>query len=346
MSDDRGGQVADRILIADDDEDIRAYLEVTLALEGYEVLEAVDGVEALEEARSGAPDLVLLDVMMPRMDGLEVLRRLREDARTAHLPVVLLTARSQASDTVEGLDAGADSYLTKPFDADVLLAHVRAALRRADQQSARSPLTGLPGNERILTELTERLDDGEPVMLLYVDLDQFKPFNDHYGFLRGDHAIRATADLLQTVASELGDERTFIGHVGGDDFVVVLPPELADQVAVAICRRFDALSPTLYDPIDRLSGSIEVADRRGVPQRYPMLSLSIGGASTEHRELAHPGELVEVATEMKRYAKSRGGARSTYLVDRRRDGDRGVDLEIDLPDLAVDPALGPPADDT
>jgi diguanylate cyclase (GGDEF)-like protein len=321
-----------RVLVADDDEDIRTYLEVTLSLNGFEVVEAWDGVDALEKARRGEPDVILLDVMMPRMNGLEVLRRLREDARTAHLPIVLLTARGQSTDTVEGLDAGADGYLTKPFDADVLLAHVRAALRRADQQSARNPLTGLPGNERILSELTERLERGDQLALLYVDLDQFKPFNDHYGFLRGDEAIRATASLLQAVAAEHGDEHTFIGHVGGDDFVVVAPVELADDIALEICRRFDTLAPTLYDPVDRLAGAIEVADRRGVPQRFSLLSLSIGAASTEQRELVHPGELVEVATEMKRYAKSRGsGGRSTYAVDRRRDDERGVDLEIELP---------------
>jgi diguanylate cyclase (GGDEF)-like protein len=321
-----------RVLVADDDEDIRTYLEVTLSLNGFEVVEAWDGVDALEKARRGEPDVILLDVMMPRMNGLEVLRRLREDARTAHLPIVLLTARGQSTDTVEGLDAGADGYLTKPFDADVLLAHVRAALRRADQQSARNPLTGLPGNERILSELTERLERGDQLALLYVDLDQFKPFNDHYGFLRGDEAIRATASLLQAVAAEHGDEHTFIGHVGGDDFVVVAPVDLADDIALEICRRFDTLAPTLYDPVDRLAGAIEVADRRGIPQRFSLLSLSIGAASTEQRDLVHPGELVEVATEMKRYAKSRGsGGRSTYAVDRRRDDERGVDLEIELP---------------
>ena len=113
--------------------------------------------------------------------------------------------------------------------------------------------------------------------------------------------------------------------------MVVLDPELADDVALAICRRFDALAPTLYDPIDRLAGSIEVADRRGVPQRFALLSLSIGGATTANRELAHPGELVEVATEMKRYAKSARRRCSTYAVDRRRDDDVGVDLEVDLP---------------
>ncbi len=315
-----------RVLIVDDDEDIRAYLDVTLALDGFEVIEAVDGQDGLERARRSEPDLVLLDVMMPRMDGLEVLRRLREDARTAHLPVVLLTARGQAADTVEGLDAGADSYLTKPFDAEVLLAHVRAALRRADQQSARNPLTGLPGNTRILVELTERLERGDDLVLLYVDIDSFKPFNDHYGFLRGDEAIRATAGLLQTVAAELGDEHTFVGHVGGDDFVVIVPSGRADDIALATCERFDVLAPTFYDPVDRLAGSIEVPDRRGVPQRYGMLSLSIGAAATSAGQRAHPGEMVEVATEMKRYAKSREDAGSTYAIDRRREGGSGDGL--------------------
>ncbi|MEX1162290.1 MAG: response regulator [Nitriliruptor sp.] len=320
-----------RVLIVDDDEDIRAYLEVTLTLNGFEVIEAVDGVDGLERARRSEPDLVLLDVMMPRMDGLEALRHLREDARTAHLPVVLLTARGQAADTVEGLDAGADSYLTKPFDAEVLLAHVRAALRRAQQQSARNPLTGLPGNERILTELTERLERGDDLVLLYVDIDSFKPFNDHYGFLRGDEAIRATAGVLQSVAAELGDEHTFIGHVGGDDFVVVVPSDRADDVALATCDRFDALAPTFYDPVDRLAGGIEVADRRGVLQRYGVLSLSIGAAASAAGDLVHPGEMVEVATEMKRFAKSRQDAGSAYAIDRRRERGSGVDLAVDLP---------------
>lgn len=313
--------MASRILIADDDEDIRAFLEVELTLEGYSTVEAADGLQALERARRDGPDLIVLDVNMPQLDGLAVLRRLREDARTAHLPVILLTARGQASDTVEGLDAGADSYLTKPFLAEVLLAHVRAALRRADQQAARSPLTGLPGNERILSELTERLERGEPVALLYVDLDQFKPFNDHYGFLRGDQAIQATATLLQRVASDAGDERTFVGHVGGDDFVVITGPELAEPLARRITDRFDQLAPSLYDPADRDAGSIEVPDRRGTPQRFPLLSLSIGVASTASRDLQHPGELVEVATEMKRFAKRREQPSSAYELDRRRDGE-------------------------
>jgi len=323
--------VTQRVLVVDDDADVRAYLALTLDLAGFAVLEAGDGIQALERARDGSPDLVLLDIMMPRLDGMQTLRRLREDARTSHLPVVMMTARDQREDTLRGLEAGADDYITKPFDTDVLLARVRAALRRADQQRSLNPLTGLPGNERILGELGERLAGGRPFALLYVDLDQFKPFNDHYGFLRGDEALRSVGDLLRTVARERGDQDTFVGHIGGDDFVVILPPDLAEPVADTVCARFDALAPLLYDPDDRAAGTIEVPDRRGVPQGFGLLSLSIGVATTEHRDFDHVGEVVTVATEMKRYAKTRGRGRSTFAVDRRREGEEAVTLEVELP---------------
>lgn len=320
-----------RILIVDDDEDIRAYLEVTLELAGYEVVAAADGEEGLELAFSAEPALIVLDVMMPGIDGLAVLQRLRSDSRTSHLPVVLLTAKAQREDTVEGLEVGADDYVTKPFEAEVLLARIHATLRRSDLQRSRNPLTGLPGNEPIQHALTSRLQAREPLALLYVDLDQFKPFNDHYGFMRGDDALRSLAAMLREIVTATGDERAFLGHVGGDDFVVLVHPDAAEDVADEICRRFDEFAPSLYDPGDRRVGSIEVADRRGVVQRYGLLSLSIGIAATDRRDFEHPGAMVTVATEMKRYAKSRLKGRSTWAIDRRAGGDETVDLEVDLP---------------
>ncbi|MFP4150050.1 MAG: response regulator [Nitriliruptoraceae bacterium] len=325
--------MAPRVLVADDDEDIRAFLEITLQLAGFEVVLASDGQEALELAHTGHPDIIVLDVMMPNLDGLAALERLRVDPRTGHLPVMLLTARARTDDAIEGLDRGADDYLAKPFDPDELVARVRAALRRAETQRTRNPLSGLPGNESIVARLSGLLARQASFALLYVDLDSFKPFNDHYGFVRGDEAIRAVATLLEQVRDELDDPEAFVGHVGGDDFVVLVRAELAEPTAAAICDRFDRLAPQLYDQEDRAAGSIEVPDRRGVAQRYALLSLSIGIASTQVRDFPHHGEMVATATEMKRYAKSRLLGGSAYAIDRRgSDEDEvGLELEVELP---------------
>jgi diguanylate cyclase (GGDEF)-like protein len=306
------------ILVADDDEAIRTYLATTLELAGLDVVLAGDGREALELARQRRADLVLLDVMMPVMDGLTALARLQADPRTHHLPVVLLSARSQREDAIGGLDAGADDYLTKPIEPDELLARVRAALRRADQQRLRNPLTGLPGNETIQAELARRVATGAPLALLHVDVDRFKAYNDHYGFVRGDEALRAVATVLLELQDGFDDEDAFVGHIGGDDFVVVCHPEDAAVTARAICHRIDALAPTLYDADDRQAGAIAVRDRRGRLQRVPLLSVSIGVASSAGRTFHHPGEVAAIAAELKAYAKSRSTAGSSFVLDRRR----------------------------
>jgi diguanylate cyclase (GGDEF)-like protein len=306
------------ILVVDDDEAIRAYLAVTLELAGLDVCLAGDGAEALELARRRCADLVLLDVMLPVMDGLSALAQLQADPRTRHLPVVLLSARSDRQDAIAGLDAGADDYLTKPVEPDELLARVRAALRRAGEQRLRNPLTGLPGNGTIQAELARRVDARLPLALLHVDLDGFKAYNDHYGFVRGDDVLERVAALLLDLQDAFRDDHAFVGHVGGDDFVVLCGPSDAEETARAICRRIDALAPELYDPEDRDAGGIEVTDRQGVHRRFPLLSVSIGVASSARRAFEHPGEVASIAAELKTYAKARTSSGSAYAIDRRR----------------------------
>jgi diguanylate cyclase (GGDEF)-like protein len=253
--------------------------------------------------------------MMPNMDGFELTRRLRQDPRTATVSIIMLTARGLSADKLEGFAIGADDYIVKPFDTPELLARIRGVLRRAKEMRAQSPLTGLPGNVRIEEEIDGLVERGEDFALLYADLDHFKAYNDHYGFMRGDQAIQTTAALIEEVAREVTGGDAFIGHVGGDDFVLIVPTEKATDAAEAIVKRFDQEVPALYDPDDRERGFVEVANRRGELQRFPLLSISIGVASTEKRAYAHYAEAVAIATEMKAYTKATAG--SSWAIDRR-----------------------------
>jgi diguanylate cyclase (GGDEF)-like protein len=303
------------LLVVDDDPFIARLLEIELRAAGYDVRVAADGALALDAARERCPDLVLADVMMPNMDGFELTRRLRQDPRTATVSVIMLTARGLSADKLEGFAIGADDYIVKPFDTPELLARIRGVLRRSRDTRTQSPLTGLPGNVRIEEEIDARIDRAEPFAILYADLDHFKAFNDHYGFMRGDQVIQTTAALIGDSARGASDGAAFVGHVGGDDFVVVVAPEHAERVADALVEAFDRAAPGFYEDADRERGYIEVTNRRGELQRFGMLTLSVGVASTSKRSFQHYAEAVAVATEMKQFTK--GSASSSWAIDRR-----------------------------
>lgn len=301
------------ILVADDDPAIVRLVEVNLKLEGFEVITASDGEEALRAVHEQMPALVLLDVMMPKLDGYEVCERLRADGRTRHVNVIMLTAKSLSADKIVGLTSGADDYVLKPFDPMELIARVRSTLRRSTEMRALSPLTGLPGNVAIEEEIRRRFTDGEAIAVCYADLDNFKAYNDCYGFLRGDRAIAYTAEVLREVAESAPD--VFVGHIGGDDFVLVAPAEDAEAVCQKTIELFDRGVAGLYEPADAANGYIEVEDRRRERIRYPLLTISLGVGSSGERTFSDYRHLVDVATEMKAVAKNCEG--SVYALDRR-----------------------------
>ncbi|MDP9342085.1 MAG: response regulator [Actinomycetota bacterium] len=309
--------MSETILVVDDDPDIARFVEVNLRSVGYDVLVAGDGEEALKRADETRPDLVLLDVMMPRVDGFEVAQRLRRNPKTANTSIIMLTAKALSSDKVLGLTSGADDYIIKPFDPIELLARVKTTLRRAREMRNLSPLTGLPGNIRIQDEIQRKVEDETPFAVMYCDLDNFKAYNDHYGFVKGDRVIQATARALGEAVEEFAKPDGFLGHVGGDDFVVVMPPDVAETAAAWICQRFDQEVGSFYDREDRERGYVEVEDRQGKLQRFGLIAVSIGVATTSRRKFSHYGEAVDVATEMKQFAKRQHG--SSYAMDRRVD---------------------------
>jgi diguanylate cyclase (GGDEF)-like protein len=309
--------VAETILVVDDDPDIARFVEVNLRSAGYDVAVAGDGEEALERASTMRPDLVLLDVMMPRIDGFEVAQRLRRNPQTANTSIIMLTAKALSADKVTGLQSGADDYIIKPFDPIELLARVKGTLRRAKEMRNLSPLTGLPGNIRIQEEIEREVREQQEFAVLYSDLDNFKAYNDQQGFVRGDRLIQATARIVQDAVVEHAGSEGFVGHVGGDDFVAVVRPEVAEPIAKRICERFDEVRAEFYEHDDLERGHVRVEDRKGVLQDIPLVAVSVGIASTSKRRFAHYGEAVAVATEMKSFAKREAG--SSYAVDRRAD---------------------------
>jgi diguanylate cyclase (GGDEF)-like protein len=308
--------MAIKILIADDDSDIRDVLKLTLGEENYEVLEAKDGEEALKIISAKPLDLVLLDYRMPKMDGREVCRQVKKDLLLRHLPVIMVTGSGDTSDKVGGIDAGADDYIVKPFEPKELLARIRMVLRRTERDLEANPLTRLPGNVSILTELSRRLENKSLFSVCYIDLDKFKAYNDKYGFEHGDEVIKETARILIRTTQMKGNKDDFIGHIGGDDFVIVTTPNMVDNICKQIIDDFEKAVPYFYNETDRKKGFIIAKDRSGKEQKIPLLSISIGVVSNETGKIEHVAQIGELGAELKERAKKL--ERSNYIKDKRK----------------------------
>ena len=293
---------APRVLIAEDDDNIRGFLGELLAAEGFDTALEARGDRALARALHDPPDLVLLDLAMPGLSGSRVLHGLREDFRTRHVPVVVLSASARADEKIRQLVAGADDFIAKPFDVDELTVRLRSVLKRAALQRDRNPLTNLPGNREIADAMTARLASRREFACLYVDLDRFKTFNDRYGFVRGDEAIaRLAAVVVEAVRGT--DPAGFVGHVGGDDLDALVRPSVAAETASRVIGRFDRAIRELYDAADRARGWIEVVDRSGATVRVPLVRASVGIVIAKPGRFTSPVDLARVAAEMKQAAK-------------------------------------------
>ena len=305
----------EKILIADDDPDILDVIRITLEAEGYEVIEAHDGQEAVDMIKKSTPDLLITDFKMPKICGDEVCRILKQDILIQHMPIIMLTGKGEVTDKIQGINAGADDYMVKPFEPQELVARVKMVLRRTARDLDANPLTRLPGNVSIINELRIRITTNELFAVCYVDLDKFKAFNDKYGFEKGDEVIKNTARILISSVQEKGTPHDFIGHIGGDDFVVVTTPEKVDDLCKKIIADFTAMVPGLYNKEDLEKGYIIGKDRQKKVRKIPLLSISIGVVTNEKRKINHVGEVGELGAELKEYAKSLPG--SNYVKERR-----------------------------
>jgi len=305
----------ERILTIDDDPDILDVLDLTLS-EFYEVIQAPNGQEGLKMVQTKNPNLVICDYMMPIMTGKEFCKAMKKDILLEHIPVIMLTGKGETKDMVVGIEAGADDYIVKPFEPSMLLARIKMILRRTSRSLDANPLTHLPGNTSIMEELQGRIASGKVFAVGYADLDKFKIYNDKYGFEKGDEIIRELARLLVKVVRNVGGPDSFIGHIGGDDFVFATTDELVETVCKDIIVEFDKTAPHFYNNEDRTAGYIMGKDRLGNEIKTGLLSISIGIVSNINQPITHVAQISEKGAELKKYAKS--FQESIYVRDQRK----------------------------
>jgi len=302
-----------RVLVVDDDPTLRLLCRENLAARGHEVLEAGSCREAVRIVRERHPHLLLIDVNLPDGDGFSLLESLSREREQERFGVVFVTAHGQIGDKVRGFRLGADDYLPKPFEPKELAARVEAVLRRRQAARNVSPTTRLPSGPAIEEEVERRLQARIAFALCYADLDDFKAYNDHYGYARADEVILRTGELIRRVVRDTAGETAFIGHVGGDDFVLVTDGEHADETCRQVIAGFDRIIPLHYDREDRERGHIEAEDRFGIRRRYPLMGLSVVAVWAPPGRFAGHAEIARAAAELKKRAKAVPG--SVYLRD-------------------------------
>ncbi len=305
-----------RLLIVDDEHEIATLFSTYLAKRhGYDVRVLTDGHEVVETARTFQPHLVLLDLMLPGVDGYALCQALKRNRATASIPVVLLTGQGETERLIRGIEAGADDYLLKPVHMAELQARLELVMQRLERARQASPLTGLPGNVIIEREVETRIRTDARFAVCYSDLANFKAFNDTYGYVHGDRVLKWLAQIICATIDELGDPSDFVGHVGGDDFIVVTAPERVKAICSAIIARFDETIPSFYNAGDRAAGFITANNRSDVLTTFPIMTISIAVVTNTRRPLTTLAQVSEASSSIKRYLKTLHG--SHFMVDRR-----------------------------
>ena len=283
-----------------------------------------DDTELMSIALRGRPRVVVFDARKDTAPSWKGIRRVKSDSYAAVVPCVAIVGASH-EDFDRAFEAGADEVIHEADDTDETLTRLSAMLRRSDRDLTVHPSTRLPGAVEIEAEVQRRLTAGETFAMCYADLDHFKEFNDRYSYQDGDRVIRILAMILHDIGKGMCQEHGFVGHIGGDDFIFVIPAEAVNDVCGEIITVFDVLVPFQYSDQDRRAGYFFGKDRRGQLHRVPLMTLSIGVVTNERRTFTHAAQVSELATEMKSYAKTLPG--SVFSVDRRTTPTGGISSE-------------------
>ena len=320
------------ILFAPDDAAPPPALTDWLARHADAVLRVREMDELMAISLRGRPRVVAFDARNNSAPVELACARLKRDSYTGVVPAVMLTSDTDEA-FASGFEAGADEVLREGIGDAELVTRLDAMLRRSDRDLVVHPSTRLPGAVEIEAEVSRRLESGARFAMCYADLDHFKEFNDRYSYYDGDRVIRILAKILHDVVKGVCGEEGFVGHIGGDDFIFVIPSAFIVEVCEEIVNIFDLLIPLQYSEQDRRAGYFFGKDRRGQLHRVPLMTVSIGVVTNERRHFTHAAQVSELATEMKSYAKTLEG--SVYSIDRRTDSQPAGVTRISGPMLAV-----------
>jgi len=288
-----------RILVVEDDYDISNLLNIYFNSQGYDVTVVENGTKALELCRRNLPNVIVLDIQLPDIDGYEVCRQLRENLRTSHIPILFLTQRDGRSDKIAGLELGADDYITKPFDIDEVKLRVQNSIRRAQWENLTSPTTGLPSG-KLIEEQLRGLMRRQDWAVLYVGINHIEGFNEAYGFVAGDDVFRFAAMVLSDGVEDHGTPNDFVGHVGADDFIIITNVQHAEPIRRYITERFNHEVGTFYSFRDRERGYIRIEDGAGQGRQVPLMTLAVGVVDATTAPFADIREITEMAAAERR----------------------------------------------
>lgn len=293
-----------RLLLVEDDTDISNMLKIYFSTQGYDVDTVTRGSEAVEKTRHVMPHLIVLDIMLPDIDGYEVCQILRQNTRTSHIPVIFLTQKDERGDKLQGLELGADDYITKPFDIEELKLRVQNAITRSERESLTDPLTGLPAG-RIIEDQLRKIIRITDWALMDIRINSYEVFKEVYGFIAANEVLRFTAGLLGEIVDQAGSSNDFIGHTGGDNFIVITSLSVAQALRQQIRKQFESQVQTHYNFIDRDQGYVLTKDDNGNQIKAELMTLAVGVVSPETHEFSDIREITELAAEARRMESSK-----------------------------------------
>ncbi|WP_300164352.1 diguanylate cyclase [Solidesulfovibrio sp.] len=305
-----------KIMVLSPGEDLAALFAMAFSPDEIEVTALSRGRGAVELLFIDPPDLLVVDHDLADIPGLDLVGMVKSENVYRQLPVAFVMDEAALGEDIDWCAAEVDELLTRPLTAPVLRARVSLTLARASRSLDANPLTKLPGNTSIIGRIQELIDRKEDFALAYADLDYFKSFNDKYGFSRGDEVLMMTARILVNTVRSVGGAKAFVGHVGGDDFVFILPIDRVEEACRAVVGSFDDIVPHFYDAEDREHGYIQSVDREGNRRSFPLMAISIAVVFNRDGRLTHFGEASQAAMTLKKKAKE--NPRSCYVLDKRQ----------------------------